>query len=248
MVIRREGKRKSMGEYYDWVNVDRKEYICPSDFGMGNKLLESSNRHNSFLCAFKELLGNEWRDSRIVFLGDSKELSPNDDNETLSLLYKQSEECGYKGFGIDTIVETYTNISSWFSAAEKEVRREIEYYLKEIEIGEKEPFIEYSVNPDNPYENFFKRHGKEYRYTVNYSKKVYISDDTKCIELIYEFDEPDNEESAEPKRIESQGIDPIPYLMRHGYDGVGDWVGDIIGVSDEIPEGFVLIKEVMIDE
>lgn len=49
MVIRREGKRKSMGEYYDWVNVDRKEYICPSDFGMGNKLLESSNRHNSLV-------------------------------------------------------------------------------------------------------------------------------------------------------------------------------------------------------
>ena len=31
-----------MGEYYNWVNVDRKEYICPADFDLGNKLLESS--------------------------------------------------------------------------------------------------------------------------------------------------------------------------------------------------------------
>lgn len=26
-----------MGEYYDWVNVDRKEYISPCDFDFGNK-------------------------------------------------------------------------------------------------------------------------------------------------------------------------------------------------------------------
>lgn len=26
-----------MGEYYDWVNVDRKEYICPNDFDCGNR-------------------------------------------------------------------------------------------------------------------------------------------------------------------------------------------------------------------
>ena len=214
-----------MGEYYDWVNVDRKEYISPSDFGIGNKLFESSGHHNSFLCAFKELLGNEWKGSHIVFLGDSKELTKDNENETLSLLYKHSEEYG-----------------------EKEVRREIEYYLKALENGEKDPFNEYSVDPDNPYENLFKRYGKEYKYTVNYSKKVYISlDDTKCIELIYDFDEPGNEEPVEPKRKESPRTDPIPYLMRHGFYGIGDWVGDIIGVSDEIPDGFSLIKEVVID-
>lgn len=26
-----------MGEYYSWVNVDRKEYICPGDFNSGSK-------------------------------------------------------------------------------------------------------------------------------------------------------------------------------------------------------------------
>ena len=238
-----------MGEYYNWVNVDRKEYICPSDFGMGNKLLESSSHHNGFLCAFKELLESEWKNSHIVFLGDSKELTQDDNNATISMLYKHSEESGYKGNGIDTIIETYSNISGWFSASEKEVRHEIEYYLKELEIGEKNPFNEYSVNPADPYKNLFLRHGKEFKYTINYSKKEYISlDGTKFFSLSYDLDLPENERLLSPKRIEETETDPISYLMRHGYDGIGDWVGDIIGVSNEIPMGFKLIEEIIMDE
>ena len=26
-----------MGEYFSWINLDRKEYISPSDFEIGNK-------------------------------------------------------------------------------------------------------------------------------------------------------------------------------------------------------------------
>lgn len=241
-----------MGEYYSWVNVDRKEYICPYDFGMGNKLMETSNPHNSFLCAFRELLGCEWRDSHIVFLGDSKELSKNDKNKTLNILYRHSEESGFTGIGIDTIVENYTNISSWFSAAESNVRKEIEYYLKELEIGEKDAFNEYSVNPADPYKNLFLRNGKDYKYTINYSKKLFFSPDDIKINLsypvtIYNPDKPDNKRFSKPKRIRNPRIDPIPYLMRHGYRGIGEWVGDIIGVSDVIPEGFELIKKVTIE-
>ena len=241
-----------MGEYYNWVNIDRKEYICPSDFGLGNKLMETSNPHNSFLCAFRELLGSEWRNSHIIFLGDSKELTKDDKNETLRILYRHSEESGHKGIGIDTIYETYTNISSWFSAAESNVRKEIEYYLKELEIGEKDAFNEYSVDPANPYKNLFIRHGEDYRYTINYSKKIYFSVENVRITLlnpvvIYDPDKPENERFSKTQRIDSPKIDPIPYLMRHGYDGIGDWVGDIIGVSDEIPESFTPINEVIID-
>ena len=49
-----------MGEYYDWVNVDRKEYINPNDFDFGNKKHESMGRGNVFLCALRELLSKEW--------------------------------------------------------------------------------------------------------------------------------------------------------------------------------------------
>ena len=32
-----------MGEYYDWVNIDKREYISPSDFDLGNKIHESAS-------------------------------------------------------------------------------------------------------------------------------------------------------------------------------------------------------------
>ena len=52
-----------MGEYYDWVNVDRKEYISPNDFDFGNKRTESLVRRNVFLCALRDLLSKEWANS-----------------------------------------------------------------------------------------------------------------------------------------------------------------------------------------
>lgn len=30
-----------MGEYFDWVNVDKREYICSNDFDCGNKFHET---------------------------------------------------------------------------------------------------------------------------------------------------------------------------------------------------------------
>ena len=42
--------------------------------------------------------------------------------------------------------------------------------------------------------------------------------------------------------------DPLPILM--GYGNVtepGEWLGDVIGVSDQRPEGYSLIKEIYLD-
>lgn len=33
-----------MGEYYRWVNVDKKEYICPEDFDYGSKFGASMHK------------------------------------------------------------------------------------------------------------------------------------------------------------------------------------------------------------
>lgn len=38
-----------MGEYFSWVNIDKKEYFSPCDFGKGNKLYENLNVWNPFL-------------------------------------------------------------------------------------------------------------------------------------------------------------------------------------------------------
>lgn len=59
-----------MGEYFNWVNVDKKEYLCPSDFDLGSKQLESVYRGNPLLAALHTLLADEWNGNHILFLGD----------------------------------------------------------------------------------------------------------------------------------------------------------------------------------
>ena len=38
-----------MGEYYNWVNINKKEYIAPCDFGLGSKLYGSVVADNQLL-------------------------------------------------------------------------------------------------------------------------------------------------------------------------------------------------------
>lgn len=47
-----------MGEYFSWINLDKKEYISPGDFDIGYKGYESVYINNALLCALKELMGN----------------------------------------------------------------------------------------------------------------------------------------------------------------------------------------------
>ena len=75
-----------MGEYYDWVNIDKKEYICPSDFDLGNKLHESAFAGNHFLGALYNLLSADWKGDSIVFLGDQTNITEKDTNPVLRRL------------------------------------------------------------------------------------------------------------------------------------------------------------------
>ena len=85
-----------MGEYYDWVNVDRKEYISPVDFDYGSKRYESMwERGNSFLCALRELLSKEWAGDHVLFLGDESPIPADTENETLRIIYGHTLHAGY---------------------------------------------------------------------------------------------------------------------------------------------------------
>lgn len=55
-----------MGEYYHWVNIDKKEYITPRDFDYGNKFHESMNKDSAPLHALHVLLANEWKGDRVL--------------------------------------------------------------------------------------------------------------------------------------------------------------------------------------
>ena len=223
-----------MGEYYDWVNVDRKEYISPNDFDFGNKRTESLVRGNVFLCALRDLLSKEWAGDHVFWMGDEKNISEDTDNVTLRTLYSHSVQIGYPGNAFDTICESYKNVGGLFKAAEEEVRQEIGFYLEDIKSADPMMNNEYGIDIENPFDGLFMREGSDFKYTINHTKKVcYSFEKTK---ILYR----DN--------TESEYTDPIPILMAYGrVTDTGIWVGDIIGVSNEMPEGYELLKEIHLD-
>ena len=223
-----------MGEYYNWVNVDRKEYICPNDFGLGNKKLESMGRGNAFLCALRELLSKEWAGDHILFMGDEKPVPADPGNDTLRILYGHIVQAGYPEDASDTVIETHKNVSGLFKAAEAEVRQEILRVLKDLENNEPTVHNEYGVNISNPFEGLFLRSGKDFRYTINHTKRVcYSFTETRFLYL---------------NLTENDFADPLPILMGYGQESeTGAWVGDIVGVGDGIPAGYDLLKEIFLD-
>lgn len=223
-----------MGEYYDWVNVDRKEYICPNDFDFGNKRLESTGRGNVFLCALRELLSKEWAGDHVIFLGDEVLVPADSDNETLKTLYGHTVQAGDPGVAFTAQIETYINVSGLFKASEAEVRPEIEFYLEVLKNNKPMAHNEYGVDASDPFAGLFLRTGKDFRYTINHTKRVcYSFTETKILC---------------PDHAQNDFVDPLPILMAYGcVSETGIWVGDIIGVGDKIPDGYVLLKEIVLD-
>lgn len=223
-----------MGEYFKWVNVDKKEYISPSDFDYGSKRIESLFRGNDFLRALFDLLSNEWAGNRILWLGDDKLILKDTENDTLRILYEDSLKLGYEYGSIDTVHESYKNVSSLFKTAEAIVREEIGIYLEDIKNNDDYAVNEYGIDVDNPFEGLFLRDGKDFCCTINHTKKVcYSFDRTK---ILYK------------DKTESDDVDPLPLLMSCGRTtNDGEWLGDIIGVADEIPKGYRLLSEIYLD-
>ena len=224
-----------MGEYYNWVNVDKKEYICPGDFDYGNKFHESMHKDSVPLHALHSLLIDEWKGDRILWFGDECPVPEQSSNNVIRELYAQTKAFGYPGDAFDMICESYRNVSCFFREAEKDVREEIGYYLDEYrETGKLDNYNEYGIDLENPYEGLFLKTGRRYRFTINDTKKIY-----------YALDETDILFQDHTKNDFS---DPLPILMGYGrVTEPGEWLGDLIGVSDQRPEGYSLIKEIYVD-
>ena len=189
-----------MGEYFNWVNVDKKEYICPGDFDYGNKHYESCHRKGEVLLALKNLLANEWKGCRVVWLGDESSMPKNK--------------------------------SGLFKLAEKNVREEKEFFLQEIQSGNKNECNEYGIDPENPFKGLFQREGQKFKYTINFTKKVYYSfEETK---ILYQSGE------------ECDYADALPELLGYGRSLTpGPWLGDVIGVSNEITDDIKILKSII---
>ena len=182
-----------MGEYFSWINLDRKEYISPSDFEIGNKRYESVSINNALLCALRELMGSEWKGSKIIFIGDEcGQFSINIPNILNDIL----QDDKFEGNFVDYTYENFKNVSCKFEAARNMVTEEISVFMERIRRGEDDFINEYGIDINNPFAGMFNRKGKSYKYTINYSKGVaYCLDTTKII-------------TSEDNVIDS--IDPLP--------------------------------------
>ncbi len=212
-----------MGEYYDWVNIDKKEYICPSDFDLGNKLHESAFAGNHFLGALYNLLSADWKGDSIVFLGDQTNITEKDTNPVLRRLSVERQAWGEPGYDADYVTEKYKCVSGLFKEAEKRGRHEIELMIKFNDFRDNC----YRVEREGPYKGLFERKSAFYRYTINHVRHEFF--DIEKTRLTY----------TNRDGILSARINPLPLLMAFpGFDEdacTGLWLGDPIEVTDNMP-------------
>ena len=205
-----------MGEYYSWVNVDKKQYIQPSNFDQGSKMFESCSVTNPVFGALSSLLANEWKGDHIVYIGDYATIPENTDNETLKMLV--SGQLSYNpNTDIDGyITDVFQNVSGLFKAAEPDVRPDIEWMVEHDDFE----CNYFHVDKKDPFKGLFSRDLAYYQYVINLSHKEFF--DTQ---------------NAREWRIESN---PLVILLAYGryasfYKHAGLWLGGTIEVSDNKP-------------
>ena len=224
-----------MSENYYWVNVDKKEYLCPVDFCLSGHNHGSTYRENDCLRALRELLTSEWKGSHVGFLGENCTAPSNIGEDLFRVILIHAEEMGYPGNIFDTMCESYRNASCLFTGAKESVREGIGYYLMELRDGRFEHYNEYGIDPANPFNGLFLRAGKTFKYTLNHTKRVGYSLDETIIR--YQCG------------LEAEYSDPLPVLLGCGEHTPepGPWLGDIVDAADELPLGYDLLKEIYLD-
>ena len=148
-----------VGEYFKWVNIDKKEYIEPFAFDLGNKIHESAWKGNPLLGAVYSLLGSDWKGDSIIFLGDETNITEKDTNPIIQRLSAAHKQWGEPGNDADYVVDTYKDISGLFRDAEKIVREEIQIMIDSDDFE----CNYYHVDKENPFAGLFMKPSSYYR-------------------------------------------------------------------------------------
>lgn len=223
-----------MGEYYSWVNVDKRELIVPEVFGSGLKFYQNSVKGVPVNRALRTLLADRWKGDRVIFLGD--ETWPVE--EPVPPLYweleRQTRDYEELLDMEQLLWDRYLDVSALFKESEEGARKDIEEYLWEWE-NNCATLVPFHIDPEDPYRGLFVMNFQAFRYTLNHSKKLYFEE--ASIELLWEGEEL------------TGYYDPITFLMSYGSrrPNPGPWLGDIVGVSDTIPEGYRPLEPFAID-
>lgn len=105
-----------MGQYYKFMNVDKKQ-ICEKN-RHGWKLMEHSYLGNDYCDDILRLLSNEWKGDRVIQVGDYAE--PNDETTTQNTIEKILKELEVpEGVSLYDYGDSFENINS---KARKDIR------------------------------------------------------------------------------------------------------------------------------
>lgn len=201
-----------MGQYFNWVNFDKLEYIATDPWPNGSKLVECTYLGCEETDAALTMLAGEWAGDLVAFMGDYCRF----ENETNPGRREVGRRLGGMVFD-DFLFDTCTDICGRFDYVgnHPEARRYVEH-------GD-----DFALEPyDGPFDVAIRR----YRYVVNESKK----------ELVDRFRTAVRHIEKTTGRIVR--YDPFPQLMCSETDGLeysdeinGLWFGDIVRPADEHP-------------
>lgn len=223
-----------MSEFFDWINIERKEFLSPVDFDWGANYHHSLQISNPLLPALYELLATDWKGCRIIHFGEESRISP----DMAAKLFPSVNELSTHDIFADGIIDvfgTFKNISCQFAAAERYGRQNIQIFISSIG----RHFMErnaYQIDPVAPYKGLFKRKGKTFNYIANHTKRVFYSLETTQMYM------------TDGTKYIDRTEDPLGYFVGYGAScPPGLWLGDIIGVSDEAPEGYAFLDKIYFD-
>lgn len=211
-----------MGQYYTFVNMDKKERLYSHSFGSGLKLMESCYVGNEYMEAISHLLAGPWKGDRVLYCGDYAWDDPSGSaGERLHELVKQDPY---------DFAEKCEDVSTRFAACKGNT------CLESFETADGGHGFR-SV----PLEGTFEIKPEHYRYLVNETKGVFVDREAAPVAWVW----------AEGGDFGITRTDPLPLFMAIGnglgggdYWGpnesqVGLWAGDAIVPTNERPgDGF----------
>lgn len=59
-----------MGQYFKFINFDKKEQVSPYDYDNLAKVMEHSYQGNAFIYAVEQLMKTAWKGDRVLYVGD----------------------------------------------------------------------------------------------------------------------------------------------------------------------------------
>lgn len=96
-----------MGQYYKFVNIDKKE-VCDKN-RHGYKLMEHSYVGNNYCNDILRLLSNEWKGDRVIHVGDYAEST--DTSNTSNIISKICKELGIESTTVYNYASDFNDIS-----------------------------------------------------------------------------------------------------------------------------------------